>query len=212
MMTTTRPANQDAMLPMTNDNANGDSFPMGEERVVGQWRIWRGACVIRATHLANAGKRGKKCAVVAVHVGRLSDTACELTALLMSEIANIAKLDPNHPFADPDYMGTCFEARGLEVTRDQYRGVDVAPAGCPVLRFESDRVRFRFDLDGFSIQDLLDRNNEPTIISNGGKQSIAKAYKWARANAAKLVTMSFNEIDRALDDLKIPSHRYCAMD
>lgn len=195
-----------------NDNVEGESFPTGETREIGDWRIWRGACTAKAVHTLNAGKRGKRCDVVTI-VDPPEEMA-ELIAQTMVLIAQIAQLDPTHAFAHPDYMGTRFEGRGFNVRRTTERGVDVTPVGCLPMNFESDRVRFRIELDGCSILDLKDVHNEQTMIpgESCGKRACARFYAWARKNTENLVRMSFHEVYENLRQQGISVHAYCAID
>lgn len=185
-----------------------ETLPIGETFTTPTWRVHRYASSIRAVHLANAGKRGKKCAEFAVWRSglhdsiELSDVALRLACLAVDGIG-------------PDEMAVEIEVAsrgcGASMDRQWRRGVDIAPSDYSPLSIDGEHVSVEVGFGGWDVTDKDDSDNEPTLIPLKNKDRKA-FYAWAKKNEEALKTMRFNDVMRALREAGIGYHYYCAVD
>lgn len=185
-----------------------ETFQVGQTFEAGAWRLHRYAASVRITHLANAGKRGKVCDDFRMwrrglhDSSELSDVALRLACLAVDGLG-LDEMAVEIEVA----AGDC----GAMMERKWCRGVDVAPGGFPPIRIDGARVRVVAEYDSWSVLDVIDTNNEPTLIPLKNKDRKA-FYAWAKKNEEALKTMRFNDVMRALREAGIGYHYYCAVD
>lgn len=193
-------------------NANDTNTPTtlnpGETYESATWRVRRGSLGLTATHIMNAGKRGKKCLKIVLYcpsAKAVLDLDAETSALLRKASRDVSEesmlaLAKTCQHADLD----------LDITYE--RGVDVQPAGCAgAVEITGVNVRVRATSTGFAITNLRDTANEETMIQKD-KTGIALVLAWARKNASAISGMTFAEVRAALSGFGVRTHYYCAMD
>lgn len=174
---------------------------VGQTTIVGGWRIHRFASVLRATELANAGKRGKRCAewTVGDHSARCAPF--ESMALEMIAAARRGHMTRT--------MGEMRDA-GFTVESQELRGVDVVPVH-EAVRIVGMHVVVDADLDGFTVRNADDPINETTAMGRT-KSATRRFYAWASANREALRGMLFGDVYEACRGQGIELHTWCAMD
>lgn len=168
------------------------------------WRVHRYRESIRITSLEGAGKRGKKCDewVVITGVQMPSESISDEFVMHARRGANIQRM-----------LQAIKEAEeiGAEVHHNALRGVDVKPGNFQKLVVRGIHITVEADYDAYSIRDIDDDMNEPTCIARG-KRSIFQFYRWVKDNAKALQRMTMGEAMRAMDQVGIDYHYYCAVD
>lgn len=189
-------------------------------------RTWSGSQAARITDMANAGKRGKRCRVL-----RFSGAGWSTSSTLserQNEAANatreilgfVERLDPSASFDEVagTIAGMIDLARKahdlpeawLTCCADEIRGVD-APR--PVLTAGvAGKWSASADENGITVNDEVDQNNLPCMITPSGQQS-SRAYDlaakvWDRVRSAA----SFSEVGEILGAAGCKLHYYCRMD
>lgn len=185
-----------------------EELPIGETFTTPTWRVHRFSTSVRATHLLNAGKRGKRCAEFAVWIQHgdetiLADIGLRIACLAVDGIG-------------PDEMAVEIEigaaSCGGAVEQHTRRGVDVAPGCFHPVRIDGAHVRVVANYSGdWSVIDTDDTNNEPTLIPLKSKDRKA-FYAWAKVNAEALKMWRFPEVMSAMRLAGIGYHYYCAVD
>lgn len=184
-----------------------ETLAIGETFTTSTWRVHRFSSSVHATHLRNAGKRGKTCDKFAVWTSHgdeesLAGIALRLACLAVDGIGS-DEMAVEMAVASRECSG--------EVERLTRRGVDVAPAGAEPVRVDGTYVRVVAEYDSWSVLDVIDTNNEPTLIPLKNKDR-KTFYAWAKKNEEALKAMRFNDVMRALRDAGIGYHYYCAVD
>lgn len=170
------------------------------------WRIHLGALSVKATHIVNAGKRGKKCFQACLYnaEARLgSDLLPALQVVLdhaTSEVDPATMLDAMKALRCPGI--------GLEVSEE--RGVDVDRADDKI-EILGACVEVRASSRAFFFQNRLDVHNLETLIQVD-RTAPAKVLAWVKANRSALETMPFSWVTASLRSMGIRSHYYCAVD
>jgi len=179
----------------------------GEEFETEHLRVYLGNLGIRITDLTNAGRRGKKVDYLYLpwmDSGRPPEYIWDL-------IDNLHRAN----FATAKRLASVIaRAEGLELYENDYRGVDVTPAGFKPVKMETPEVSIQSDYQKFIISDKLDIYNRDTCIPalKGGKASIKVFYKWVQDNESSIRRMTFNQILSEMEDAGIKFHRFCGMD
>jgi hypothetical protein len=182
---------------------------IGDRLENGQYRIHRYASAIRIVALDNAGKRGKKCAELAVynldgHCGyKVADGAAE-------EIAEAAAA--GKPL---DEIAALAAGLGAAIERNDLRGVDVAPGGFKRIEIHvPDKCWIEAGHDDFCIRDLADRNNDPAAIPPmDGKKKAVKAFYALAADLEKAgAAPEYGQVLRLMRERGIDYHSYCMLD
>lgn len=185
------------------------TLQIGETFETVSWRVHRFSTSVRATHLANAGKRGKTCDEFSAWIryggeSSLADLALRLACLAVDGVG------PEEMAVEVEIGAAACDAE-VEVERSTRRGVDVAPGGVSTVRVDGARVRVIAEYDSWSVLDKNDPNNEPTLLPLRSKDRKA-FYAWAKKNEEALKTMAFAQVMTALREAGIGYHYYCAVD
>lgn len=185
-----------------------ETISIGQTFQAGAWRLHRFAASVRVTHLANAGKRGKKCDDFWLWRSGLHDSsALDGVALRLACLA-VDGIGLNEMAVEIEVAsGDC----GATMERRWCRGIDVSPGGFQPIRIVGAHVRVIAEYDSWSVLDIVDTNNEPTMIPMKNKDRKV-FYAWAKKNEEALKTMRFNDVMRALREAGIGYHYYCAVD
>lgn len=186
---------------------------VGETREIHGMRVhlFRGS--LRVTDLANAGKRGKTCGELTVSWWEGNDEADRYARELVRRIV-----------AAPTYSAALAVARagatrdlpggGVQVDERPLKGVHVAPGGFEEINVRGPHVAVSAGRFEFSISDLDDRNNEPRCISGSraGQREVARFYTWAKANRAKIPSMTMDDVMEAMEKIGVRCHYFCGVD
>jgi hypothetical protein len=181
--------------PPANDIVLPSHLPPGGTFETNAWRVHRYADSVTVTHLLNAGARGKKCLEVTVGTsyGRDLDLLDVLTKYLVELVAEGPQPETVVSITrDAPLLSSAFE-----VTVAHRRGVDVELGA---VKIDSDLVKGHFSMVEFRVTvTALHRTEHGTIrqdshLYNADKRSVPKAYRWARANAARIGSMTRSEI------------------
>jgi hypothetical protein len=172
------------------------------------WRIHRYADSITITELRDAGKRGKKVKVISLY-GGVRSLPMESMAM---EMVMLGKRDESYA----RMLQAAKEAAeiGFGLSEREERGVDVAPGNFGPLDIRGKHVHVQVGWKDFSVKNTDDKYNEETCIPamKGGLKAIPAFYRWVSDNRAKIEGMVFTEVLKAMEDLGVPYHQYCAMD
>ena len=199
----------DAQLVLKVASRAKHALSVGETYESETWRVHRFATSISATHLVNAGKRGKKCQTIVLYSMAARNIPVESISM---EFEMLAQRNVNF-----DRMMQAAEeasaTTGMDIEVRTERGVDVMPAGFKVLRVRGKNVSVEAEYNSFTVK-ALDDPNESTCIPaiSGGKKSIPAFYRWVKDNEKKIEGMKFHEVTRAMSEMGIEYHSYCAMD
>ncbi len=182
--------------------AEGDTYESAS------WRIRRGALSISAQSLVGAGKRGKRCPKIILHcpvVRSRWDVDAEVAAFVR-KAARDASVESMLSLAR-----SCARV-DMVLDLNNERGVDVQPAGCDgTVEITGACVRVRASATGFAITNMLDVNNEETLIQTD-KRSIALVLAWVLSNQGALKSMTFGSVTTELRSLGARTHYFCAVD
>jgi hypothetical protein len=192
------------MNPTTTTAANDTTIPAtlqpGEKVETAAWRIRRCMDGITATHIVNAGKRGKKCATLALWSDEPLDLHCTQILPLAARGASVEEMTG---------MMQALATRSVTFRAAEERGVDVPHAAMDIT---GPALRVVADGKSFSIRCLQDRANEPVMIDidNTGP---ARVLAWARSSATAIAGgMTYSRAREELRELGVKVHSYCAMD
>ena len=167
-------------------------------------RIHRYMDSVRVSHVADAGKRGKKCRQLAAWA--LDHQPVDVD-LLLGGLITLAMLDAS--------MAT-FRAALLVhgVTEDHIedhleRGVDVEPAK---LEVTGEHVSMSVSNNEVSIYDLDDRNNEPAAMTRT-RTDAKRAGQWLKTHLTQVNQMRFSPLVHEVEEATgVRFHRWCRMD
>jgi hypothetical protein len=194
--------------------------------MIGTWKLHRYNDSIQAIDIANAGKRGKKCPRIHLGAWRDLDNSLQdsLLCLLIAQdpalrlndeaTSHLMNATPAEIVALLSGRIASRELQGHNASLSELRGVDVDPVNAIPVTIHTNLVHAEFTSSDYTVRDLVDHNNEPTLTHMGGKNSAKAAYAWAAANLANIREMSFAQIHEALAHAPGVSsvHYYCAMD
>lgn len=172
------------------------------------YRIHRYRDAIKVTELANAGKRGKKVQVMTLYgQGPMEGFAMEF-------VMHAKRGDNWNRMKQVGEEAVQAGGGQLYLSFDQERGVDVMPGGFQVVTVNGDKVYVEVGYKEFVVRDKVDQNNLPTCIPaiSGGLKSIPVFYRWVKENEKKIEKMTFSDVMKAMKDLGVRYHYYCAMD
>lgn len=187
-------------------------------------QVWSGSGSVRIVDMTNAGKRGKQCKVLSVRgegsrwidpsqvvqqkamdytqeiilaaEGFSADAKFEDVAAAVEVIAKKAYADGVMPV-------------WLEMELREIRGVDAPKTK---LIFENEKFSACADDDGITINDKVDANNEPSMITSH-VQTKGAAYAVAAKNWDKVISAkTFSEVGKLLSEAGARLHYYCRMD
>ena len=184
----------------------------GETIEINGYRAHRFNDSIQVTETANAGKRGKVCRYFSISSFRNDARAVDLIA---EQIDDGFGFDDLFAFAQTFDRGGVNEEIGVSVYSRTMKGVEVAPAGFKKIEVEGAHVRISSEIDSFTVRDLDDRNNEPTLIPTckGAKKTSVKAFRaWVEANLDAIPLMTFSAVWDALQAAGVETHYFCAVD
>ena len=188
-------------------------------------RTWTGGCSARITDMTNAGKRGKKCAVLrfnGVQWGHGVGTedqqrAKEVSTQIFDCIAKLLDASPTCDFATAagivEAMVADARSQGIPESyiglyREEIRGID---APVEPLEAKGDGWHATADENGVTVDDTRDQFNEPCMITTRQKNS--QAYRIARKVWDRVMkAASFHEAGDILRDAGCKLHYYCRMD
>jgi len=213
--TTVRVAAKFSVAPTVADRVASrylKAMSAGETFESETWRIHRFRDSIRVTPLENAGKRGKKVVVMSVHTrGYGDDLPIESIALELLMHAKRNASSERMQKAIDEYIQVF--AGKVEMYTTTQRGVDVMPAGFKNIAIQGDNVYVEAEYDSFRVKNQNDPNETTCIPAiSGGKKSIPVFYRWVKDNESKIKGMKYYDVLRAMKDLGIDYHSYCAMD
>lgn len=177
------------------------------------WRVHRYADSIKVTDLTNAGKRGKKVQILSVVAKRFRGESMAGMESLAMELIMHAKRGASYARMK-QVAEEAAEAGIADFYEESERGVDVAPGNFGPISIHGKNVTIEVGWKDFSVRDKVDQNNLPTCIPaiKGGLKAIPVFYRWVDENRAALENMTFREVTKAMGQLGIPYHEYCAMD
>lgn len=185
---------------------NATQMNPGDTIETATWRIHLGALSVKATHIVNAGKRGKRCFQACLYNAEARLGSDLLPALDVAlnhatrEVDPAAMLDAMKAFQRPGV--------GLEVSEE--RGIDVERADDKI-EILGACVEVRASSQGFFFQNRRDVMNLETM-THLNKRGAVKVLAWVNANKSALETMTFSEVSEALRSMDVRSHYYCAID
>jgi len=177
------------------------------------WRVHRYADSIKVTDLTNAGKRGKKVQILSVVAKRYRGEGMAGMESLAMEFIMHAKRGASYARMK-QVAEEATEAGIADLYEESDRGVDVAPGNFGPISIHGKHVYVEVGWKDFSVRDKVDQNNLPTCIPaiKGGLKAIPVFYRWVDENRAAIENMTFREVTKAMGDLGIQYHEYCAMD
>lgn len=187
------------------------AMSVGETFESDTWRIHRYMHSIRITPLENAGKRGKKVTSMVVYTNGYDKLPLESMALeFMMHAKRNASLERMQTSID-EYIQVF--AGKVEMHTSIERGVDVMPGGFKNLTIQGKGVYVEAEYDSFRVKNQEDPNESTCIPAiSGGKKSIPVFYRWVKDNEGKIKNMKYRDVTKAMDDLGVDYHSYCAMD
>jgi hypothetical protein len=173
-----------------------------------KWRIHRYRGPIFIWDLTNAGKRGKKVKKLVVNEYGSGGRVSPMESLAMEFILH-AKRDVSY-----ERMKQVAEESGQNFSEGEERGVDVSPGGFAPLEIRGEHVLVQVGWKDFMVRNIDDKYNEETCIPaiKGGVRAIPAFYRWVQDNKAKIEKMIFSDVLKAMRELDVPYHQYCAMD
>ncbi len=198
MSATTRPPPANVAA---NDTEAPSNLPVGGTFETSSWRIHRFSDSVRITHILHAGARGKKCLEITIRTSYGRDL--DLLDLLVSHMLQVVLGDPQPATLAAVARDAPLLSSAFETTVSELRGVDVESH---VVKVESELVHAHFSAREFRITvTAVIPHKQGTVrqdshLYNRDIRSAAKAYEWARANAARMGTMTRSEIYTALRD------------
>lgn len=177
------------------------------------WRIHRFADSIKVTDLTNAGKRGKKVQILSVVAKRYRGEGMAGMESLAMEFVMHAKRGASYARMK-QVADEAAEAGIADLYEESERGVDVAPGNFGPISIHGKHVYVEVGWKDFTVRDKVDQHNLPTCIPaiKGGLKAIPVFYRWVDENRAAIENMTFREITKAMGQLGISYHEYCAMD
>lgn len=182
------------------------AMSVGDEIEVNDFRLHLWSGYVTVTDLTNAGKRGKT-------VERFSIAEHDLSFDDYYNLINILKKCHDYNEAKSFTKGYMND-RNIEksIIISTYKGIEIYPKGFKKIQIKGKHVYINIDYNGFSIRDLDDANNEPTVIDTD-KTGPKQLYRYLSDgnNVNKVKDMSFSDICKLLSELKINNHYYCAM-
>jgi hypothetical protein len=186
-----------------------DSLGIGDTFENDKWRVHRYAGSLVMTDLTNAGKRGKKVDEIAFYnLDMRTAPSFDLVGEMIGLVKSNASLDKVKKAAED------FKDRGYSLEVRVQRGVDVMPGGFKPIRINTDNLYIEAGYDSFTVRDKRDQYNDPTCIpaSKGGKKSIPAFYRWVKDNERKIQSMTYSDVTKAMRDMDLAYHSYCAVD
>jgi len=184
--------------------------PSSGENDTIRWHCYRDQ--IEVKDLRNAGKRGQMVDIVTLYDldYSLTDEAEEAVARLIHQLPRMSIQDVAEKFQEIVFMSE----RRAQISRNQTKGVNVAPAGFKPFEIHGKDVYVSAEWDSFRVKNNADQFNEPTCIPaiRGGKASIPVFYRWVRDNQRQIPNMTYREVLDAMQKNGIDYHSYCAMD
>ncbi len=175
-----------------------------------RWHVYTHA--VKVTDLTNAGKRGKTCRELSLYdIDFVKDPA------VMKKIdAWVDRLRMSN--YDQVLERTLEILEGAQsypkLTERLLKAITVAPVGQPKLSILTPNLSIRADGRSFSVRDLRDKANASSLmdpVSNGVRASQA-FYAWLVANREAVESMTFMQLERALDQSGIKYHFWYGMD
>ena len=187
-----------------NDTAEPTTLTRGTSLQSTAWRVKRLHGQIEITDLRSAGKRGRTCSeflVIAYGSNEAGESALDLVAPFILEAVrgDVSIETMARALAD---VGLCGDI--LKLQRHELRGCDVDRE--PVLRFDADDVRARFDMREFvvtftaTLTRPLDGTTfrYDTSVRHASRKDAARAYAWAQSNRHALAGMTYNDFILAM--------------
>ena len=179
---------------------------------IGTLRVHRWADHLTLWDITNAGKRGKKvpCVTVSPHylVRRSEEQG------LLDRVSQMLSSYESFDRAVATLKDLNRDTECLTFSYREERGVDVKPANLPKIEIRTAVLSLTADYRDFHVEDLTDKNNEPTAIPavEGGVKSAEKFYRWVSANRSTVETFTYSEVLNSMRQLGIRYHDYCAVD
>lgn len=181
-----------------NDTEVPSTLEVGEEFATNHWRIHRYRGSVTATHLENAGKRGKKCLVISV--GTEGGAEAELD-LFVGYLLQVIVDNPRPETLAAVAKDANLVSRKLRTTVGEKRGVDVETEA---IRVDADLVKAHFAAGEFriTVTAMMGGPKGPfrqdSHMYNADRKSAKAAYAWAQKNAARIGSMTRHELYAAL--------------
>lgn len=170
----------------------------------GTIRINRYADSLRVMHVADAGRRGKKCRELACV--RLDMQPVDVH-MLVGGLVTLAMLE-----ASMETMKEAMLVHGVRedyIFDEQHRCVDVEKGR---MELKGEHVEIDVGDHEVVINDLDDQNNLPAAMTRK-RTDAKKAGAWIKQNLAHANHMRFGELLRAIrEDTGVSIHRWCRMD
>jgi hypothetical protein len=168
------------MMTPANDTAAPTTIALGTTAEGAAWRAHRYSTHIELTSLANAGRRGKVCLVLAVrgNAERIDLVApFVLSALDVPEETMLAALE--------------IAELGMTIDKGEARGVDVPRE--PTIALRADLVDGTFTTRDSVVRHTTDHgkgHRQDTISGACSPKDAAKAYRWVAANREAFLRMN----------------------
>lgn len=182
---------------------------IGETWENDKFRVHRYASSLVVTDLTNAGKKGKKVDEFALY-------GLDMKLLPQEGIVDEIMMLVQRGDGWARVLKAAQEAAALGAGLDirTPRGVDVLPGGTKPVELKTPSLYITADPKSFTVKDLKDMNNEPTLIPpmSAGKTAASKFYAWIKDNQDKVKTLDFRGIQKAMSSAGIGYHYFLAMD
>ena len=173
-----------------------------------KWRIHEYAGSIKITELENAGRRGKKVRSLILYNFPPTFPTESVAAEFIIEAKKGVDFGKMQQVLEEQR-----EIFDCKSDYQEYRGVDIMPAGFQPLRIRGDKVYVEADFNDFTVRDDDSANLSTCIPAiTGGRKSIPAFYRWVKDNQGKIKNMSYTEVLHEMNALGIQYHTYCAMD
>jgi hypothetical protein len=195
----------------TTQTTNESPLWVGQTRHVNGWKIHMFAQALEAVHVADAGKRGKKCARFALYFAfsdQARSDASNLGDALIAAAAAGTTVEQIGAImtAGCASMNTAGHHAGMHT--EVLRAIDVP---LPEVSIHTAALDLHIDGVGGAISDPTDVQNGSTEIFTN-RSDARRFYDFAKANVDKLTAMSFRQASELLRSLGISTHGYCAVD
>ena len=204
------------MTTQTNTDFN-QIMQIGNERVVGGWKIYVGHFGLQVTEITNAGRKGKKCAKFSVCGEGWNDDLAwasigtDLSVIAQSKTLTADAMEEEIKGISAKAYAKCrgSESWGVMMSyRNELRGIDV-----PLAPIVVHNKTMYLEADGVDVlvRNLTDQHNEPTTIITK-KNDARKFYDYVSAHSANLSEMTYHQVTSLMLNMGLKIHSYCAVD
>jgi hypothetical protein len=203
------------LLPLLKQGSMGDTFET--EHI----RVHRYSHSIKVWDLTNAGRRGKTVQIFSLYdldnlrgswekaIDAFEDSLRHKTyaQALQAAIQFMEDARNDNGRGDVDW------APVVKIEQYVEKGVKVTPRNMGPIRIQGRNIEVKIEHLDFSVLDLTDKFNEPTMIPGSRKAtSTPLLYAWAVQNQDKIKSMTFGEMRKVMESLGVSYHYYMAVD